>query len=620
MHTVGLTLNIIARELRPFGRVVRVLRDNPSFHSARLFLEGRAFASGILYVCQTRDEVRAVHAAGCHAVFAAGAADDSGGGSREGEHETVGDPQRECEGEGAIANAREGAGSNASADENANAVMPAEAGGCEDAALVVLGGASALEVFDALLETFSRFSQWTDAMDRICQTGGSIQQLIDVSEPFLINNVVVLDPALKLLGYTKGVPCDDPITQELIAHGYHTEDNIRKFKLHKRFKPWAEARGFIVNDSFEICKYVTVARSFASRSAFSLIMVMMCNVVEPEPYILDAYEMFAERIGFYALRDYPGDKPSGSVVDTFLKDLINGQVEGEEAVSERCKFAGIPLQARFSLFYIAAGDSPVPSRRLLADVSRVVAPAKTLLMDDDAVVVLSFDSSSQHARPWSDAGVADNTDNVKSIDERLEKMLARYELICGKSAPFTHLSQTSVAYKQAQQACMLGGRVYGSGGVGRTLSGGSAKDAQGTKDAKDTAAVLSSLCMPKASGSPNAIGCVFRFDDLSAAYLASLLSEEQAQVLGMTRAHALLEAIARADARSNTDNYEFLRAYLAYERRTSVVAERLHMHRNNVNYRIGRIEEQFGLDTDNPELRIQLLLAYKLRDAFQDLG
>ena len=565
---MGLTLNIIAHELKPFGRVVRVVQENPSFYSARLFLEGRAFARGILYVCQTPDEVRAVHAAGCHAVFAAGAVRDSDESARESACEIAepGDP------------------------------------GCEGAALVVIGGVSALEVFDALLETFSRFSQWTAAMDRICQTGGSIQQLIDASEPFLINNVVVLDPALKLLGYTKGVPCDDPITQELIAHGYHTEDNIRKFKLHKRFKPWAEARGFIVNDSYEICKYVTVARSFASRSAFSLIVVMMCNVVEPEPYLLDAYEMFAERIGFYALRDYPGDKPSGSVVDTFLKDLINGQVEGEDAVSERCKFAGIPLEARFSLYYIAAGESPVPSRRLLADVSRVVAPAKTLLMDDDAVVVLSFAPSSDPIRPWRELGGAEKAER---IDERLGKMLARYELTCGKSAAFAHLSQTSVAYKQAQQACLLGGRVN------------RARDGKGLRGAT---IMPSSLCMPGIPDSPDALGRVYRFDDLSTAYLTNLLTEEQVEVLNMTRAGALLDAIACADARSNADNYEFLRAYLTYERRTSVVAERLHMHRNNVNYRIGRIEEQFGLDTDNPVLRTQLLMAYQLRDAFQNLG
>jgi len=551
-ESLNLTLNIIAHELKPFGRVVRFLDETPSFQSTRLVLEGRAFASGILYVCQTLEEVRKVRAAGCHAVFA-----------------------------------------------SAEPCDESESGG---AALMVVGDASALVVFDALLESFSRFAQWTAAMDRICQTGGTIQQLIDASEPFLQNNVVVLDPALKLLGYTKGVPCDDPITMELIEHGYHTEDNIRKFKLHKRFKPWAEGRGFIVNDSHEICKYVTVARSFVSRSAFSLIMVMMCNVVDPEPHLLDAYEMFAERIGFYALRDYPGDKPSGSVVDTFLKDLITGQVEGDDAVSERCKFAGIPLTASFSLYYIAIGESPVPSRRLLADVSRVVAPAKTLLMDDDAVVVLSFDSSSDSARPWSESGGADK---AVRIDERLEKMLARHELTCGKSAMFTHLPQTSLAYQQAKQACLLGGRV---------------RRAHAKKDLQGSNVTPSSLCLPGALGSSDAVERVHRFDDLGTTYLISLLTDEQIEVLGMTRAGALLESIARADARSGTDNYEFLRAYLTYERRTSVVAERLHMHRNNVNYRIGRIEEQFGLDTDNPALRIQLLLAYQLRDAFQGLA
>ena len=51
------------------------------------------------------------------------------------------------------------------------------------------------------------------------------------------------------------------------------------------------------------------------------------------------------------------------------------------------------------------------------------------------------------------------------------------------------------------------------------------------------------------------------------------------------------------------------------ERRASVVAEKLHMHRNNVKYRIDRIEELFGIDTDDPALRLDLLMAYLLREA-----
>ena len=52
-----------------------------------------------------------------------------------------------------------------------------------------------------------------------------------------------------------------------------------------------------------------------------------------------------------------------------------------------------------------------------------------------------------------------------------------------------------------------------------------------------------------------------------------------------------------------------------YERRITVVAEKLHMHRNNVSYRIGRIEDQFGISTDDPQLRQDLLLAYRVREA-----
>ena len=95
-----------------------------------------------------------------------------------------------------------------------------------------------------------------------------------------------------------------------------------------------------------------------------------------------------------------------------------------------------------------------------------------------------------------------------------------------------------------------------------------------------------------------------------------MLSAEQAEALAATRAGALLAAIKRADLRSNTDNYEFLRDYLLYERRGSTVAEKLHMHRNNVSYRIGRIEQQYGIDTSDPTLRLELFLAYQLREAF----
>ena len=530
---MSFTLNIAAHELEPFGRIERTATENPRFEGARLFIDGKAPVSGMLYVCESKAAAQTLMEAGCSAVFVGAESDE-----------------------------------------------PAEA-----AAFSILGDATALDVFDALLDIASRYDMWERRMDDIFHAQGSLQELLDISEPFLRNNVVVLDPALKLLAYTKSVPCDDPITMALIEHGYHTEDNIRKFKLHRRFKPWSESDEFVINDTRIICKYVTVVKSFKARSAFSLITVMMCNIAAPDAYLLDTYEMFTKRVELYAQRDYPDDKPSGNVVDTFLKDLIGGEIADDEAVVERCRYVGIPHDARFCLFYMKAGENSVPSSRLLADVSLAVAPAKTIVIDD-AVVVLCFNCLNDKCALHCIANACPH--KRMTVSQRLNEMLERYDLTCGRSSKFKVLSTAPVAYAQAREAYAISRRKFGGAGKPGTS---------------------------KKSGTSNMWRRIFSFDAYGFDYLVDQLSETGATMLDSTYVGSILDAIARQDAETKTNNYEFLYAYLVHERRTSIVADQLHMHRNNVNYRISRIEEQFEINTDDPALRQDLLLAYRLRAA-----
>lgn len=39
------------------------------------------------------------------------------------------------------------------------------------------------------------------------------------------------------------------------------------------------------------------------------------------------------------------------------------------------------------------------------------------------------------------------------------------------------------------------------------------------------------------------------------------------------------------------------------------------MHRNNVKYRVDRLSELFGVDTDNDDERLELSIAYRLLDS-----
>ena len=523
---MALTLNIVSHELEKLGQVTRMLEDNPAFEGVRFFLEGKSPNPSFLYVCDERENVQALHVAGCHAVF----------------------------------------------------IGPESSHPDKNAAISLASPQSAPIVFDTLLDVQSRYDAWERSMDRVIHTGGTLQDLVDASEPFLVNHVVVLDPALKLLAYTKNVPCDDPITVELIKHGYHTEDNIRKFKLNRRFKPWSECDGFVINDTRAICKYTTVAKSFKARTAFSLISVMMCNVVDADAHLLDVFDLFAKRVEFFALRDYPDNKPSGSVVDTFLKDLIAGEISDESTVVERCRYAGIPPKAQFCLFFLKADEYSVPSSRLVADVSLSVAPAKTLLVDD-AVVVLCFNCQNSSCARHCVANACPL--NKRTISQRLNELLDRYDLTCGRRSKFTELALVPIAYQQAKHAYEMSRdrNVAANASIGRVWNR------------------------------------IFSFDAYAVTHLAKRLSDTDKAMFGLTYANSILAELAEQDLISKTNNYEFLYTYLVHERRLTAVADKLHMHRNNVSYRIGRIEEQYGIDTSDPQLRQDMLLAYAIRNA-----
>lgn len=536
---MGITLNIIAHELESRGTVAQASFPRQTFADVRLYRGVESLnldRSDLLYLCDDAARIPASPGRKIHLLYV-------------GTHDAPTAPGASC-------------------------------------SFVGDNGMDMFEVMAFLQDVLLTYRGWERAMDSSCLANEGIQRLMDLSEPFLVNNTVVVDPALKLLAQTTGIECDDPITVELINHGYHTEDNIRKFKLNKRFAPWATQSGFIVNDTHKICKYTTVVHSFKTRESFSIILVMMCNHVDPAPYLFDTFSMLIQRVGYYVEREYPEGKPSGSSVDSFLRDLIEGHIETRAAIMERCEFAGIPYQARFCLFHIGSSPDSAPAPRLLADVAREVAPAKALSIGR-AVVVLCFNCVNSVCLRHCQEGTCPYA--RKSVSHRLNDLLSRYGMICGRSSSFSTLDQARNAYLQAQAAELIGIEL---------------------SDPENA---------PRESRRPMMrypqLRNIFPFDLYYLDHLLNASGEEGIALARMSNGCQVLGRIAAQDARMNTDNYEFLYHYLANERRASVVADTLHMHRNNVKYRIDRIEETFDIDTSNAETRRDLMMAYAIDNA-----
>jgi DNA-binding PucR family transcriptional regulator len=74
----------------------------------------------------------------------------------------------------------------------------------------------------------------------------------------------------------------------------------------------------------------------------------------------------------------------------------------------------------------------------------------------------------------------------------------------------------------------------------------------------------------------------------------------------------MLLELYESDLEKNTNNLEVLYTFLMNERRATETAAYLHMHRNNVVYRISRIEEMLNVNLNDILTRFNLVMSFMM--------
>lgn len=87
---------------------------------------------------------------------------------------------------------------------------------------------------------------------------------------------------------------------------------------------------------------------------------------------------------------------------------------------------------------------------------------------------------------------------------------------------------------------------------------------------------------------------------------------EERAVPPVAFSHTILQKIKAEDVARGTYHFELFWFYLYFERNATAVAEHLHLHRNTVLYRMGRIQERFDLDLSQQEVREKMLIDFKV--------
>lgn len=100
--------------------------------------------------------------------------------------------------------------------------------------------------------------------------------------------------------------------------------------------------------------------------------------------------------------------------------------------------------------------------------------------------------------------------------------------------------------------------------------------------------------------------------EICLAYYLMSGGERNERLLDFTFSHTLMQKLSQEDKENGTNHLDIFWQYLICERNATMVAERLHMHRNTVIYRMGKIQKRFDLDLADPNVREKMILDFKM--------
>ena len=258
-----------------------------------------------------------------------------------------------------------------------------------------------------------------------------------------------------------------------------------------------------------------------------------------------------------------------------LIDVLQGNYQQTDEILTRARLLGYDLLVPqiVAIFEIEQLEPEYPASSFQAQWSKRI---RNELQRIWPTCWVSFEARRVLALlPINESTEAIESEFEKTISTYMDRVQSRLQLGNGNLPIFTagigrvakDIQHVSQSYREAQQALEIGRRLFGEGKIHYFARLG-----------------------------------IYRL--LFHLYGHQELSDFYQETLG---------PLSESDSRSNNALIETLECFFSCNGNLSETARTMHLHRNSLLYRLGRIEELLGRSLVDPELRLSLLIALKIR-------
>lgn len=417
------------------------------------------------------------------------------------------------------------------------------------------------EITNGLLDLFESANSFMEELQQQVISGSGFDCIFRLAAGQFPDCLIVMTDTAYNIIHSTSDKVDDRYLQELLDRGYYNKNDVDLLAKHGYFDDWQRTvRPRRYSSDETVSGKDMLLRSYQTRGL--LLGFVVCYFLKRAPsefefLLFKGLTDCVERLIMTQAEQRAYAMPDEQMV----ADILSPDNEDNEPLSrDRCARLGLPYKCNFRIGVIQSESGKESTAAGITKSLLIHCPVKTYgIYKYRADVILVF-------HDWSYGTIRD----ASFLDEQMRLLAATLtagRCRMGISLSFDNMSQFRAAYIQARRS-VAASDAFCSAGDSR-----------------------------------------LRF--YSDWYLQDMLSGYD-KIVPLNAVYARqLDAIA--DGKHNEyDNLSALYVYLRTERNITATAKILDMHRNGATYRIHRIQELLGLDLDDPDVRMRVLISFEI--------